>query len=295
VIFGWKQNSGFYEWLRTIFDEIAPDAFQCFLSDQKGAFAWYEKQHFGAYDKSNLGDLEQLSLTNRDAKSACNWDGLVAGTHHLLDGININISTAPEPGRWQVPLMLIPRSLEQLGLAHTGLSSYKKAKYFLDGALRSTELENDDTRSTRFVSVLFHSAVCAILLADSTAYDTIRSRLRGIAEPSGRFDSNPYQWAAHLYQQGKKNERWRINDRPVDRCLVHAVGYYRMCIDLNRELQNERVLAITLVNLGTTYTKLGENSNAEEAWTEARQQLKSIGDLTLQSDAEKIISECSRV
>ena len=289
VVSAWEGAGGFLDWLHKLLDQISPDAFLRFQADRERAFAWYEQQDFGPYDKRSLGDLTELSIRNSEAEQGCDWHGLIAGAHHLLDGIDVQSSPGTEPGRWQVPLAWIPRSLEYLGLAHTGLASYTDAGMHLKSAARSVEFEDEGTRDRRRTSILLNEAVCAHLCSDAPYYDTVRSRLREIARPSELFASDPSEWARYLYGLGMKNLHWRVEDQPVDRCLAHAAGYFRVSIDLNRELEAYRAVAITLVHLGTACMHLGDRRGAEEAWTEARAHLASIADPGLREEAEQIM------
>ena len=245
-------------------NSVRLDGASLYVEDRDRAFHWYRQQPFSQHDYTKeLFANVYADMSARAAENAI-WQEAWAGFHRALAGyLHLNL---PD----KIPLMLW-----RLGQAHTGLAHYELAHLFLETAQRLAEQQKD----TQFIlTVRVDQAVLAKLSQPSAVFDEAMNHLFTILFPEGKPSDAASKVASGVCKYGNTNQEWRHDERPIKSCLIHAIGYYGVCLELFRQLNDQRSIGITLFNMGETWSMLGEITKARACWEESLPHLEGFGD-----------------
>jgi tetratricopeptide (TPR) repeat protein len=240
---------------------VRPDGPALYAHDRDSAFQWFYNKGFSIWahlmDPNTLKGARFFESMSRRADSSSLWHEAWAGYHHTLAGyLHLNIVEKVSDILWR------------LGRAHTGLGRFELAGFYLESTRLLSEAQHKTELTTRVIS---EQAVLAIMSEQKSAYSEAMERLSAILFPFGNPSSTAPAAALTLFQEGKKNQEWRRDGRPIKSCQIHAIGFYEVSLDLNRRLDNRQAVGITLFNLGDVYKDLGKNDKAGICWQESLQ------------------------
>lgn len=254
--------------MNEILSTIRPDGPLLYARDRDDAFQWFHIEGFSIWvhsmdpnTPSEARFFESMSLRADDSSI---WHEAWAGYHHTLAGyLHLNMAEKVSDILWR------------LGRAHTGLGRFELARLYLESARLLSENQNRTELNTR---VILEQAVLAFISEQKSAYSEAMDRLSTILFPSGKPSSTAPAAALTLFLEGKKNQEWRRDGRPVKTCQAHATGFYEVSLDLNRRLQDRPAIGITLFNSGGVYKELGMENKARSCWRESLQYFEEPGD-----------------
>jgi tetratricopeptide (TPR) repeat protein len=243
----------------------APDGPTLYVRDRSEAFQWYRNKGFPPHDHKSEVDVEWYTLMSRAADQKGIWQEAWAGFHHALAG-RLALKRPKD----------IPEICWRLGRAHTALGRYDLASLYFRAGRKLSEQQNNTELASR---ILLEEAVLATLVQQPGNYQSAMEPVLAALFPSGQASTLADKAAMTLFQEGMTNHQWR-DDRgqPIKSCLIHASGLYRVSLEINRKLGNKQGIAITLVNLGDVWRKLGQKKDALACWREALTYLSELGD-----------------
>lgn len=245
-----------------------------YQEDRDEAFQWYADRELARPDEADEDEAEvrwYINMSDRAAGSSL-WDEAWGGYHHALAGaIALNMSE------------VIPGICWHMGRAHTGLGRYNLATLYLEVGYRIAQQQEDDGTASR---LLLELAVVGTLSDSPEVVKQAYERAHALLFPSRGNSPRAREAAMDMFQEGMKNQNWRRNGDPVSACLVHAIGFYHVSIDLNRRLNDRVGVSVALINMGHVWRLRGDFDRAISCWRESipileelqdRQNLASVG------------------
>ena len=257
-------KSSFESQLDETLNAVKPDGASLYLNDRNQAFHWYTQRQFPQHDHTTEVYIRWYASMATLADGDSNWQEAWAGFHHALAGY-LYLGMLEE----------IPDILWRLGRAHTGLAQYELAFLYLEGARRLAEQQEKNELISRVIS---EQAVLAKVSQQSSAFNETMDRLSTILFPNDKPSALASNAAFTLFQEGVTNQEWRQDGHPIKSCLIHAVGFYEVSLELNRRLNDRHAIAISLFNLGEIWKELDEKSKAHMCWQESIQYFEALGD-----------------
>lgn len=252
---------------------IREDGWSTYEHDRNKAFSWFDEQGFSSPELNTLECANYSTDMSLMAYDKSIWKEAWAGFHRALASY-IHLEMENE----------IPDIVWRLGRAHTGLGNYVLADLYLQAAnLLSENVHNKELHEL----VLLEQAVLSVLQEDSSAYEAAIDRVFSVFFPHGKPIANASKAAFTLFDEGGKNQQWRREGQPVRSCQIHATGFYRVSLDMNRKLQDRRAIGFTLINLGDIANELNWCEKALSYWKEAHKVFQDLRD----EESLKLIEE----
>ncbi len=243
---------------------VLPNGREMYEKDKDQALRLFEGKGF-----PNPGLKEQLNVRwfldmSKRADDSSLWDEAWGGYHHALAGA-VALNMAEQ----------VPDICWHLGRAQTGRAQYDLAALYLETAYNLSQRSKNRDLTCR---ALLEVAVVGKLAEKPDAVNQAYQRAETFLFPSGGDTTFAAKMAKTLFQEGGKNQEWRLDDKPVRYCLVHASGFYQVSLDINRRLNEKRGISIILINLGDVWRKLGQRDRALACWQESIPILKELQD-----------------
>jgi tetratricopeptide (TPR) repeat protein len=205
--------------------------------------------------------MKMLRVEDQDG----HWRETWAGSHHALASC-LALKKLED----------IPDICWHLGRAHTALEQYNLASLYLQVGRKLSEQQNVTELTSR---ILLEEAVLAKLSPQSGNFQSAMESVFAAVFPSAQDSTLAGKAAMTMFQDGIKNQRWRDDrNQPIKSHLIHSSGFYEVSLELNRKLGDKQGIAMSLVNLGDVWRKLGKNGNALVCWREALTYLSELGD-----------------
>lgn len=251
--------------LGEVLSSVIPNGPTQYVHDRDQAFQWYRQKGFPSKDHSSEDGFLWYMTMSRAAYQKGIWQEVWAGFHHALVG-----------GLALKKLMDIPEICWQLGRAHTALGQYGLASLYLQAGQKLAEQQDFTYLSGR---ILLEEAVLAKLSPQSGNFQSAMERVFAEFFPSTQDLTLARKAAMTMFQEGKTSHEWRDEkNQPIKSDLIHASGFYEVSLELNRKLGDKQGIAMTLVNLGDVWQKLGKKGDALGCWREALPYLSELGD-----------------
>jgi tetratricopeptide (TPR) repeat protein len=243
---------------------IQPNGQEMYEKDKEQALRWFASKGFpnpGVKEEATVRWFLEMSVRADDSSL---WDEAWGGYHHALAGAAaLNITEQ------------VPDICWHLGRAQTGRAQYELANLYLEAAASLAETSKNKDLTCR---ALIEVAVVGKLSEKPERVQQAYQKVEGLLFPSGGDTSFAAKVAMTLFQEGKRNQEWRRDGKPVRYCLVHASGFYQVSLDINRRLNEKRGISIILINLGDVWRKLGQRDRALAYWKESIPILKELQD-----------------
>lgn len=242
-------------------------------ADRKRTFAWFRSKGFPAQDHTTpLGAQWFLAMSGKADDSSL-WQEAWAGYHFALAGF-----------AQQGKLAEVARILWRLGRALTGLGQYDLAAIYLDAARVLAQKLGD---TTLILNIDLERAVQASLAHQTEAYEQAIQHASAALFPKGKASPQAAKAAFALFDAGRTNQQWRVDDAPVSACLLHACGFYTVSLELNQRLGDNQAIAFTLFNLGDLQRDLGDKAQARHYWQQSLPLFRELGDSTSAAQAQE--------
>jgi hypothetical protein len=289
-----ERGIDFKSYLKQLFSEIINDGQAIYLQDQSEAFEWYRQKGFNEYDNTSFDSLSHLLEKIRISQENCDWVAAIAGAHKILDGMAIFQKNGNLPFEYLLKYISAQEQLTTLGTSHTALADYEKAELFLEAADKDMK-NNDPDNEEVFVSLFLEKAVFASASKKDTSYQKATEKLLNTIRAAKDPALDEAKWALFSFQRGMKNQKiWDEDKKFIPSYQAHAIGYYMVSAELNKELQDYESLAMTYANMGIAFMTLNDKENAEECWSESMQYVKKAKDNALIDHITTLISEARR-